>query len=78
MAAPAPARRVLLLALASRVAVLGAMLLADWTFADLDTSSRLQGFPCAGDGGGDGGAGAGGSDTQEAAQSPSLIALQAC
>ncbi|PSC76827.1 GPI mannosyltransferase 2 isoform A [Micractinium conductrix] len=58
MAAPAPARRVLLLALASRVAVLGAMLLADWTFADLDTSSRLQGFPCAGDGGGDGGAAA--------------------
>lgn len=48
--AAAPARRVLLLALASRLAVLGAMLLADWVFADLDSSARLQGYSCAGSG----------------------------
>ncbi|KAL4444210.1 hypothetical protein ABPG75_011947 [Micractinium tetrahymenae] len=46
--AAAPASRVLLLALASRLVVLGAMLLADWSFADLDSSARLQGYPCAG------------------------------
>lgn len=48
----APAGRVLLLALASRALVLGAMLLADWCFADLDSSARLQGLPCALAGGG--------------------------
>ena len=48
----AVARRVLGLALASRVAVLALMLLCDWAFRDLDTSARLQGFPCAADGGG--------------------------
>ena len=42
------ASRVVLLALASRVLVLGLMMLADWTFADLDSSARLQGYPCAG------------------------------
>ena len=42
------ASRVVLLALASRALVLGLMLLSDWTFADLDSSTRLQGYPCAG------------------------------
>lgn len=46
--AAAPASRVLLLALASRLVVLGAMLLADWAFEDLDSSARLQGYPCSG------------------------------
>ena len=44
---PASASRVLGLALASRVAMLACMLLCDWAFRDLDTSARLQGFPCA-------------------------------
>lgn len=46
--ATASASRVLVLALASRLVVLGAMLLADWAFDDLDSSSRLQGYPCSG------------------------------
>lgn len=39
--AAAPARRVLLMALASRALVLGAMALSAWAFADLDSSARL-------------------------------------
>lgn len=46
----APTRRVLLLALASRALVLGAMALSGWAFADLDSSARLAGFPCAAEG----------------------------
>jgi hypothetical protein len=43
------ARRILLVALASRAAVLLAMVLSNWAFADLDSSGTLQSWPCASD-----------------------------
>ena len=41
-------RRVLILALASRIVALALMAVADYVFADLDSSAHLQNFPCSG------------------------------
>lgn len=46
MATHTKCRRVLLMAVASRILILLAMVVSDSTLADLDSSARLQQRPC--------------------------------